>query len=168
MAVVGALELDDLVAPGERARQADGGHGGLGARVDKAHHLDRGHPFDHAPRKIQLERARCAVAGPARRGLLHRRHHSRVRVPEDERPPRKDVVDVAVTVDVDEIRALAALDEERLPTDGFERPHGRVDAAGQQALRGGEELDGAVDVLPHNSPRLTRLRLGASRSAAPR
>ena len=43
---------------------------------------------DQAPRKIQLERARCAVAGPAGCGLLHRRHHSRVRVPEDEGPTK--------------------------------------------------------------------------------
>ena len=56
--------------------------------------------------------------------LSQRRHHPRVRVPEDQRPPREDVVDVAVPVDVDEVRALAALDEERRAADRPERADG--------------------------------------------
>jgi hypothetical protein len=40
---------------------------------------------------------------------------------ENERPPREDVVDVAVPVDVDEVCAFAALDEERRAADGSKR-----------------------------------------------
>ena len=58
---------------------------------------------------------------------------------EDQRPPGEDVVDVAVAVDVDEVRALAALDEERRAADGSERADGRADAAWQQARRLREE-----------------------------
>ena len=40
VAVVAALELDELVAAGGGAGEAQGGHRGLGAGVDQAHHLD--------------------------------------------------------------------------------------------------------------------------------
>ncbi len=40
VAVVGALDLADHVAPGGRAGHPDGIHGGLGARIGEAHHLE--------------------------------------------------------------------------------------------------------------------------------
>ena len=54
---------------------------------------------------------------------------SRMRVPVDQRPPRAHVVDVAVAVDVDELGALAAGDEDRVAPDRPHRAHRRVHAA---------------------------------------
>ena len=62
-------------------------------------------------------------------------------MPEEQRPPRQHPVEVAVAVDVVEVRALAARDEERLvEPDGAHRAHGRVDAAGNQLERAPVEL----------------------------
>ena len=69
-----------------------------------------------------------------------RREHRGVGVAEDERPPRAHVVDVVVAVDVDDLGAVAALDEDRVAADGAHRAHRRVDAAGQALQRAGVEL----------------------------
>ena len=128
VAVVAARELHDLRAPREGAREAERAHRRLGARADEADELDARHRVPDQPRELELERARRAVARPAAHGLLERGDDPRVRVAEDQRPPGQDVVDVPVAVDVDEVRALAALDEERRAADGPERAHGRADA----------------------------------------
>jgi hypothetical protein len=50
-------------------------------------------------------------------------------------------VEVAVALDVLEVRALAARDEERLvEADGLHRADGRVHAAGNQLERAAEEV----------------------------
>ncbi len=56
-----------------------------------------------------------------------------MRVAEDRGAPRLHVVDVATAVGVEQVRALAAGDEERLAADRRERPHRRVDPAGDRA-----------------------------------
>ena len=71
------------------------------------------HPARDLARELDLAGGGRAEAGAARRGRGDRRQHVRVGVPVDQRPPRADVVDVAVAVDVDQFRALAARDEER-------------------------------------------------------
>ena len=75
--------------------------------------------------------------GGGKKGLLlfHRGHDTRMRMTEDQRPPRADVIEVAVAVDIDEESALAASDEGRLSANGAEGPRGTVDAAGDD-LRG--------------------------------
>ena len=126
MAVVAAGELDDLRALGERARDPQRAHRRLGAGAHEAHELDARHRVADEPRELELERARRAVARPAAHRLLERRDHTRMRVAEDQRPPGEDVVEIAVAVDVDEVRALAALDEERVAADRAERAHRRA------------------------------------------
>ena len=137
VAVVGAGELEDQLAAGGGAREPHRGHRGLGARGGHAQHLDRLHPPHDLGRELDLA-ARSARRSSCRRAAAAatRREHLRVRVPVDQRPPRADVVDVAVAVDVEQLRALAALDEERVAPDRAHRAHRRVDAAG-------EHLEGA-------------------------
>ena len=48
VAVIAAGELDDDIAAGEAARQANGAHRRLGAGADHAHHLDRRHELAEA------------------------------------------------------------------------------------------------------------------------
>ena len=67
--------------------------------------------------EVDLAGGRRAEGRPARRRLADRREHRRVGVAVDQRPPRADLVDVAVAVDVEELGALAALDEERVAAD---------------------------------------------------
>ena len=75
---------------------------------------------------------------PRRRGRCDRREHARMAVAQDHRPPGADVVDVAVAVDVEQIGALAALEEDRLAADAAEGPGRAVHAAGHQLLGAGK------------------------------
>ena len=74
-----------------------------------------------------------------RRLLDERRRTVGIRVPEQERPPGADEVEVAATVHVDELVALASRDEPRISSDGRERAYGRVHPAGDRALRALEQ-----------------------------
>ena len=67
VAVVGAGELDDRVAAGGGAGEADGAHRRLGAGVDDAHHLDRGEAVANLGGELDLALGRGAVAGAAAR-----------------------------------------------------------------------------------------------------
>jgi hypothetical protein len=79
--------------------------------------------------QLHLRRVGAPYEVPARR-LRHRAHHGRVRVPQDQRAPGEDVVDVLVAVHVPEPRPARALHEERLAPHRAEGAHRRVDAAG--------------------------------------
>jgi hypothetical protein len=63
-----------------------------------------------------------------------------VRVTQDGRAPRLHEVEVPVAARVDEVRALAARDEEGLAADRTERAHGRVHAAGDPGQRAVEQV----------------------------
>src|SRR5436309_4595912 len=47
-------------------------------------------------------------------------------------PPRTDVIDVAVAIDVEQIGALGSLEDDRLAADAAEGPRGAIDAAGHE------------------------------------
>ncbi len=106
MAVVATGELHDHVAAGEAARQPDRRHGGLGARRDEPHPLDR-RPRHDLLGQVDLGHGRGAVRRAAGHGRLHRRLHLRVGVADQHRTPGADQVDVLVAVDVGEPRSRA-------------------------------------------------------------
>ena len=126
MAVVGAGELEELLAAGRGAGEPDRAHRRLGAGVDHPHHLDRGEAVADLGGELDLALGRRAEAGPSRGGVGDRRDHVRVGVAEDQRAPGADPVDVAVAVDVDQLEALAALDEDRVS-----RPIERIARTGE-------------------------------------
>ena len=142
--VVAADELDDLRPLREGARDANRAHRRLRARAHEADELEARHRVADEARELELERARRAEARSLPQRLLERGDDTRMRVAEDQRAPREDVVDVAVPVDVDEVCALAALDEERRAADRLERAYRRADAARQQVERLGEEPFGGL------------------------
>ena len=140
--VVAAGELDDLRAAGEATGQPDRRHGGLGAGVDQADLLDRG-AVDDLGGQLHLTRGGRAEAGAPGGGGLHGLHHLRVGVPEDQRTPGADQVDVAAAVGVVQPRALATDHETRRAADRLEGAHrgvhpARHDGAGavEQGLGG--------------------------------
>ena len=67
-------------------------------------------------------------------GLLHRADHTRMRVADDRRAPRADVIDIALAVGVPQIRALAAHEKPRRSADRAKSPHGRIDAGRNRSL----------------------------------
>ena len=109
MAVVAALELDDLVAAGGAARQPQRAHRRLGARADQAHLLDRRHAARGSPRRAR-SRARSArrTRGRRRRPRCTASSTAGMAVAEDHRPPGADVVDVALAFGVDRSRRRRA------------------------------------------------------------
>ena len=139
VAVVVPCKLDNLVASSEGPGQPDGAHAGLGAGVDQPQRLDAGQGPGDQPRQLHLLLHRRAEAGAASRRPLQGRHHRRVGVSKDQRPPGAEVVDVFVAVHVDDSGAAAGRDEGRRAGDGAEGPHGTVDAPGHEALGFGEK-----------------------------
>ena len=57
---------------------------------------------------------------------------------ENHRSPGKDVIEVAVAVEIEEIGPFGPIDENRLAADAAKRPGGTVDAAGHEFFRSGE------------------------------
>ena len=76
VAVVGARELEDLVAAGRGAREPQRAHRRLGARGGHAHHVDRRHA-----RADQLGELDLAGGRRAERGARARRPRPRRRPP---------------------------------------------------------------------------------------
>ncbi len=134
VAVIAALEFDDEFAAGGGAGQADGRHRGLSAGADEAHFFDGGIAGGDALGEIGLGGRGGAEAGRVARGALNGFDDRRKGVAQNHRAPGAEVVDVAIAVGVVEVCALGALNEGRRATHGAKGAHGRVDAAGKEAL----------------------------------
>ena len=129
MAVVAALELDELAAPGGATRQSDGAHARFGAAAHQAHHVHAGHQLQNGLGQFHLALGRGTKREAFQQRLLHRFHHRRVAVAQNHRAPGADVVGVALAVGVPHVGTLGAADEARRATHGAKSAHGRVDAA---------------------------------------
>jgi hypothetical protein len=122
VAVVVTGELDHLRPAGEAARQPQGTHRRLGARIDQPHLLDRGHPGHDLLGEQHLALGRRAEGEAVRRRGRDRRQNLGVGMAEDQRPPGADQVDVAPLIGVDQVRPLPPDEEPRRAADRAERP----------------------------------------------
>ena len=131
MAVVAALELDDLISPREATCQTDGTHRRLRPRVHHAHTLYRGEEL-RANKLCHLDLT--GITSPVARTLLQLTADSlldgRVSVPEEQGPPGADVVDVFIAIDVKDVGALAVIDIEGGEAYRAEGTHRAIDSAG--------------------------------------
>ena len=152
--MVAAIELYDYVATGHRTCKTHRGHRRLGATRHKAEHLHVRHATDDPLGQHQLERRRNSEARAAAHRVGKRVEHDRRRVSENERTPRQHVVDVLATVDVPDVRARAALDDEWLAADAAERADGRIHSARKERPRALHDL-----VRPAHRPKLPMLPL---------
>src|SRR5262245_5794821 len=130
MAMVTAVELDDLIAPRESAGQADGAHAGFRAGIANPDLLNAryqpGDPFGHR----HLGRIGNAKAGPAVCRILDRPNDSRMGVAENGWTPGPDVINQFIAIDVPHVGTSGLLHKERLSTHGAEGAHRRVNASG--------------------------------------
>ena len=124
MAVVTAFELDQEVAPRIAARQPDGAHRRLGAGADEAYHI---HRRDEAAQQVgQFDLAfgrraeRQAVGGSG----LYGGNDFRMGMAENQRPPRADVIEIFVTIDIRGARAVSADEKTRRPPHRAKGAHG--------------------------------------------
>ncbi len=129
VSVVTAFELHDGVTTREAACQTNGRHGRFGARAHHAHLLHRRHQRAQGIGHLGLDGRRRAESESPGRRLLHGPDDLGMRVAGDHRPPGAHVVDIAPAVGIDEVGALAALEEDRFAADRPEGPYRRVDAA---------------------------------------
>ncbi len=93
-------------------------------------------------RELDLSRGRRSERGPLRRRARRGVDDLGARMSEQERAPALHQVDVPLTVDVDQVGALAAIDEHGRAADASERANGGVHAAGDHAARAIEQLLG--------------------------
>ena len=140
MAVIAARELDDLVAPGKRARDANGAHRRFGSGADESNALHRWHERAHAFAQLVLERRRCAETGTVSCSGGDRSHQTSRCVAMNQWAPRHDIVDEAIAVDVLHDRTRRTPNEERCAAYCLERPYGAVYSAGQDLAGSQEEL----------------------------
>ncbi len=135
MAVVGAVELHDHVPPREAARHAQSAHRGLGPTRHATQHLYARITLDHRFREAHLSlrrRAERKALGSRFRNALH---DLGMRVTEDRRTPRTDVVEIRIVVGIEDARPERTRDEQRMPANRAERAYRAIHPAGHQALR---------------------------------
>ncbi len=101
VAVVAAVELEDLVAAGVAAGQADGAHGCFGSGRDHAHLLDVWIGFANHLGQLGFSCRWCAKGCACRGGFLDGLNDFRVAVAKYHRAPRADIIDIAVVVGVE-------------------------------------------------------------------
>ena len=111
-AVIAAFHLDDLVAAGKSAGEADGVHRDLGAAGAEAH-LVHGEALADFVGEIELEGVRHAVHGSGFEPLLDCLHDGGMAMAGHERAEAEVEIDVFVAVEIVDVGALGVLDVER-------------------------------------------------------
>src|SRR5437868_1689098 len=100
----------------------------LRPRDDQAHVADhrlQDHTGDFGSLQFEcfrksLDIVRRAKAGPLVKSFLNGTEHARVGMAENQRTPRRDIIEVLIAIDVEKPGPLAAGDEKRLPAYGAE------------------------------------------------
>ena len=138
--MIAAVELDDLIASGERAREPDARHRRFRAAVHHPHFLDRGHPIADQFRHLQFQRIRNSKTQSARRSVADRLEHNFRRMPKNRRSPTPHVIDVFISIHVPDPCAFPARDEKRVTANISKRAYRRIDAGRDGALRAREQF----------------------------
>ena len=139
VAVIAAFELDQDVATGKPARQADGAHRRLGTGRHQPHHVQRGHQFAQQIGNIDFALGGRAKGQTIDHGFLYRFDHFRVRMTKNHRPPRADVIGIPPAVGILYLATDALLEKQRRATDRPKGAHRRIDAAGNMFLGTGKK-----------------------------
>ena len=138
MAVVTAGELDNAIAAGEAPGQADGRHRGLRAAIDHPKTLNAGHGLYHVLGQLAFALCRSAEGGSRLQRFLDCFDHGRVAVPQDHRPPRTDVVQITIAIDVGQRGTVALGEQNGVASNGAEGAGRAVDATGNRATGTGK------------------------------
>jgi hypothetical protein len=132
VAVVTTVELEDASTAIAGARDAYRRGDRFGAADHEAHALRVRIGREHAFRELAFVTMRRAESQAIRGGALHGLHHLRMRVPEDQRAPGHAVVEIAVAVLVDDVRAARFLEEHGCAAHLAEGAHRARNARGNQ------------------------------------
>ena len=140
-AVVGALHLDDLVAAGKAARDADRVHGHFRTAAAKAYLLHR-EALANLIRQVVLQGVRHAVHGAGDQPLLHRGDHRRMAVPGHQRAETKIEIDVLIAIEVVNVASLGIFHKQgpglvTAEVAGYAKRHARFCPLERSARAGG-------------------------------
>src|SRR3989304_5658064 len=100
MAVVATFELENLISPCISPGHPDCTHHCFRARADHPDQFYRRKSLPHPGGKIDLERCRTAETCPLGSGFLYGCHDLRGGMPQNNRPPGADVINVFVTIHI--------------------------------------------------------------------
>src|ERR1700722_4061674 len=106
MTVIAAVELDDVVALCESARQTDRAHGRLRAGICHANFLDARNKFTNQLRHFDFEWIRNSKTCAAIGGGFDGGNYFRMRMAENRRSPGADIINQFISVHVPYVRAF--------------------------------------------------------------
>ena len=155
-AVVAAFDHDEVVLAAGTARDAQGGHHRLGARIGKAHQLRGRHHLGDAPGHRVFALGAKSEHAADRHALPGSRVHFRMGVTQYVRTVGQAIVDVLVVIDIDETGAATALDVDGSVVAPIAEARG--DTQGQLLHRLGEVGVGTGQVATHTAYTPARLR----------
>jgi hypothetical protein len=147
--VVAAFKLQDLRAPGRRARHAQRRHHRFGSGIDESNALDPGHAGGNQFRQLQAVGFRGAQAPAARQRGFRGQAHAGVGMTEDQRAESHAEIQVLAAVDIAQAGAGAAGHETRRAADAAKCAHRGMYPAGRHAPGALEQFLGAAAGAAH-------------------
>ena len=112
-AVIAAFHLDDAIAAGSGASQADGVHGAFRAAIAETNHLD-GKALADFLGEFPFEIMRHAEHGAGAEFRLHRLDHRGMAMSGHQRAEAKIEVEILVAVDIVNVSAFSIADKNRI------------------------------------------------------
>lgn len=149
MAVITTVELYDAIPLGKPTRQANGRHRRFGTRVAHPDFFHRRHPFTNRASHLDFEKIWDAKRNAALGHLVNRVGDGDRRVTQNVRPPRSDVVDVVLAIDILDPATRGATDEKWLTTHISKCTDRRIHAARDHLLGGSEHFLGERTLRIH-------------------
>ena len=124
MTVVVPFKLDDSIAPGEPAGEADGAHGRFGTRAGHAYLIHRRYQSADRLRHRDFQLSRAAEGQAQQTGITNSGDHFRVGMSRHHRAPGADVVHVALSIGIKEVGTFGTLHEYGSAAYALESPYG--------------------------------------------
>src|SRR5438105_3085151 len=140
MAMIAAVELNDLVPPGKSASETNARHRRFGSAVDHSNFFNRRHPFADQIGHFDFEWIWNSKTQSARGCVAHRIDNYSWCVTKNRRTPAADVIDVFLSIDIPNFRFGRAFNKKWFAANIAKRAHGRIDATGNTILRASEQL----------------------------
>src|SRR6202041_2046866 len=133
------------IALRDSAGQAHRAHRGFRSAGNKSNLLDRRNRLCDQRGELNLKLRRRPITRAALRLFRDRLRYRGMRVPQQHRSPRTNIIEQLISVGIVEILPSAPLNDERLAPDGTKRPHRAIHASDEYFFR-------SLEYLPRTPP----------------